>query len=518
MASHNILHAQQHDKYWMGSVSGGYAPVLMGFEGGGDISYQAAADSTPIINWLGTVVMADAAGQLQFYTNGNSVATWDNQIMQGGQGFNEGSQFSDWFLYNDSYYPYAYQVIPDAYDADTYYMVHGLVVVDTCADCVAWGTPKMQLSKIDMSANGGKGKVVYKNRYFDEVPMGLHFAMVRHGNGKDWWVVRRSNDGLYYRSTLLHRDTAVLTVESTMPGLSSDWFGPDDWDVTISYRPWASRDGRKLLDLYGVGKAKLMDFDRCTGAVSLVDTFTAGSTVVPTPGDGPVVCPIYSYEFSPSGRYLYGAGCAGIVQWNLWADDFQASKVQLSGPTWQLDDFQNVIGILQQIWWVFAHGPDGKIYYLVGNSHSVIEHPDEPGLAAGFCLAAENPPSCIGVPYWLISTPYPNYRLGPLVGSGCDTILSSVSSPVLESGYGVSASPNVASGQVEVGISLPSYGSMQTEVQVVDMLGRVVERHRFPPYAYLHTLDVSGWPAGAYNVVLLEEGRVRAGARLLVAR
>ena len=87
------------------------------------------------------------------------------------------------------------------------------------------------------------------------------------------------------------------------------------------------------------------------------------------------------------------------------------------------------------------------------------------------------------------------------------------------SGYGVSASPTVASGQVEVSITLPGYGSTSTaEVQVVDMLGRVVHSHRFPPYAYLHTLEVQGWPAGLYNIVLLDGGRARASARVVVAR
>ena len=119
----------------------------------------------------------------------------------------------------------------------------------------------------------------------------------------------------------------------------------------------------------------------------------------------------------------------------------------------------------------------------------------------------------------MISTPHPYYRLGALEGSGCDTILSSTKPPLAGSGYGVSASPTVASGQVEVSITLPGYGSsVAAEVQVVDMLGRVVHRHRFPPYAHLHTLDVQAWPPGVYNIVLLEKGRARAGARVVVAR
>ena len=305
---------------------------------------------------------------------------------------------------------------------------------------------------------------------------------------------------------------------SEITQLDTAWFQCVDWYANNWNLLYASRDGRRLLSHYGYGKAKLLDFDRCTGAVSLVDTFTAGSPVVQLPNGGTDTCYIYSYEFSPSGRYLYGAGCAGLVQWDLWADDFQASRVQLSGANWQLDGEQNVLDITLGGGWVMAHGPDGKIYALGATSHSVIEYPDEAGLAAGFCLAAENPPSCIGVPYWLYSTPYPNYRLGALTGSGCDTILSSTKQPVAGTGYGVKASPTVASGQVEVAIALPNYGGTTAEVQVVDMLGRVVERHSFPPYAYLHDLDVRDWAPGLYNIVLLDKGRPRAATRLVVVR
>ena len=154
-------------------------------------------------------------------------------------------------------------------------------------------------------------------------------------------------------------------------------------------------------------------------------------------------------------------------------------------------------------------------------AHSVIHHPEEPGEASDLCLAADNAPvSCLGpdVPYWLYSARHPNYRLGPLTGSGCDTIISSTKEPLSSVGYGVSASPTLASGQVEVSIILPGYGVSTAEIQVVDMLGRVLHRHSFPPYAYLHILEVGGWPSGLYNVVLLENGRARASARLVVGR
>ncbi len=513
---------QQHDKYWMGKVWAEYTSILMGFEGE-SISYQAAADSTPLSITTGIIAMGSAGGELQFYTNGNSVATWDHSIMQGGKGFNEGSPYSDFgvngadTLYNSNYVSYTYQAVPDAEDGQVYYMVHSFVQYDDDG-CKGLNAPHLKISKIDMSANGGLGRVVYKNHNFDEAQMGVAFAMVRHGNGRDWWVVRRSQDGLYYRSVLLQRDSVVQVVQSVIPGLSSDWFGCEDWWATSLNLLNTSRDGSMLLDIFGRGRAKLLDFDRCNGEVSLLDTFTTGFPTLTTASGSVYECPAFTYEFSPSGRYLYSIGCAGIIQWDLWADDIAASGTPIGGVPWQLDENQNVTGLTGGFR-VFGHGPDGKIYNLIGSMHTVIAHPDEPGDASGLCLAADSPPSCLGVPYWLYSTPYPNYRLGPLTGSACDTIPTSVHEPPANGGYEVTASPTLASGPVEVTITLPAYGSASAaELLVVDMLGRVLHRHRFPPYAYLHRFDVSGWAAGLYNVVLVDKGRARAGARLVVVR
>ena len=169
--------------------------------------------------------------------------------------------------------------------------------------------------------------MVYKNRSFDEEPIGASFALVRHGNGRDWWAVLRKQDGLAYRSVLLHRDSVVQVVQSTMPlpdltGLSfNNCFAAN----TSPFE--ASMDGSMLLDVHGFGSAKLMAFDRCSGEVSLLDTFATGVSTMFVTSDGTVdTSAIFAYQFSPSGRYLYGAGYAEFAQWDLEAPDIGASK------------------------------------------------------------------------------------------------------------------------------------------------------------------------------------------------
>jgi len=523
LSSFQKAYGQQYDRHWIGIKSYNSLNVTFMRFDPDSIRYLLPGVNCKIQPENGILAMSDAEGELQFYTNGNVVTSWNHHIMQGGKGFNKGAANDDFGVdgqdtfYNISYNPYTYQLIPDAYDAHIYYMIHAFIT--EVGDCKYLYVPKMQISKIDMSANGGKGKVLYKNRYFDEELMGAGFALVRHGNGKDWWVVLRKQDGLVYKSILLHRDSVVQVVNSPITGLSSDWFSCSDWVRTSNSILKASPDGSRLADGYGQANAKLLAFDRCSGEVSLLDTFGTGITILQI-GSTVDSVSTYTYEFSPSGRYLYGAGYAEFSQWDLEAADITASKVKLGGPAWQMDDFQNVLQGIPGGFTAFATGPDGKIYNLIRNMHSVIEHPDEKGTASGLCLASDHPPSCLGdnVPYWLFSSRHPNFRLGALEGSACDSILSNVPSPAPNSGYRVAVSPSAAAVQAQVEITLPSYSGSSAEIQVVDMLGRSVYQHRFAPFAYLHSLEVQGWTPGVYNIVLLDKGRWKAVTRLVVVR
>ena len=524
----SFLSAQKYDRFWMGAhwVTENVM-ILMEIEENG-ISYDSFLPEFEDVMFAsrGMIAMCDARGEFQFYTNGNVVASWDTHIMEGGKGFNEGASYDDFnpimgdTVVNSAYTPYAYMVIPDAFEEKVYYMIHAFVREE--GDALRLYGDKMQISKIDMSANGGRGKVVYKNRYFDEELMGSTFTLIKHANGRDWWVVRRSQDGLRYKSILLQRDSVVQVVNSYISGLSTQDFTYDDWFVTSTSGLYASADGSMLIDEFGVGTSMWLSFDRCSGGVSLIDTIYTGRMSWEHSNGAVTYDRYYYFQFSPSGRYLYGGSWSNFAQWDLEAEDVEGSKVVLSGPPWAMDDDQNVIEGNGGGLTVFSLGPDGRIYNLFRTMHSVIEHPDEKGAACGLCLGAEHPPSCLGVPYYLFSGWYPNYRLGPLEGSGCDT-LENWSPPGLPpegEEYGVSVWPNpvVSGGSVSIEISLPDYSKGTASLEVVDVLGRVLSRHVFPPYAYMHELSIEGWASGVYHLVLRDGRDVKAVERMVVIR
>ncbi|MEM8584169.1 MAG: PKD domain-containing protein [Bacteroidota bacterium] len=119
---------------------------------------------------------------------------------------------------------------------------------------------------------------------------------------------------------------------------------------------------------------------------------------------------------SPSSQYLYVSDFDYIYQYDLWADDIFSTI-----DTVAIYDGYLEWNLFHSRFYLAQLAPDGKIYV---NSPSgvkkltVIEYPDRPGLA---CDVRQH---SIQLPNYNATTlaNHPNYRLGPIDGSPCDTL------------------------------------------------------------------------------------------------
>jgi hypothetical protein len=257
-----------------------------------------------------------------------------------------------------------------------------------------------------MNANQGLGKVIFEDSILIEGCLQTACAN-RHANGRDWWIILPDN--------INHRFYRFL---STPEGIYGPWeqniSNPTIAD-TLFYLGWSefSPNGESML-IYDVhtGTA-IYDFDRCTGLLSNLRYIPAD---IPLHGYGTAAA------FSSDSRFIYivRGNFRKIDQFDLMASDLQTSKITIA--TWDgTYDFIEPLGPkLETSFGYFQHGPDGKLYNWAGNSRfmHVTNFPNRKGLQCDFKQRV------LSLPYYNngANNYYPNYRLGPIDGSACDSL------------------------------------------------------------------------------------------------
>ena len=494
------INAAKHDNVWIFGF-GSWGHSFMSFE----------ADSLKIIKKkpavidLGdpSIMMSDKNGQLLFYTNGVTILNRNNSVMKNGKRINPG-KFIDKNGWTMEGLPVNQSCLGLSFPGNDsiYYIVHQ-DLWDTLIDGERRNFAPFYYSKINMSEDNGFGEVVQLNNSInkDSVSAG-NLTACRHANGRDWWIVQKlpyqqvSNAYLVTEDTILfmHKIANTPTVKSREP------YG----------QSFYSQNGTKYFSVSCpvIGQAAffdIYDFDRCTGTMSnnnrIIFTNNYGNLVI-------------GGAISPSGKYLYVTRYNQILQFDLEAADISSSVDTVA----VFDGFKSPTTGCPTTFHLAQLGPDGKIYISCGPCTSeyltVISSPDKRGKECGVKQHSVN---LIAANLFMIPN-IPNYRLGPLKGSPCDTI--TVATKELSSAdYGLKIFPNPAAEQIQIDITLPNYDpTTKTEVILVDLSGEIVQRYIMPDFAYLATLDISKLPSGVYGVQLRQRDKVMAVEKLVVIR
>ncbi|HRG90971.1 MAG TPA: T9SS type A sorting domain-containing protein [Chitinophagales bacterium] len=157
--------------------------------------------------------------------------------------------------------------------------------------------------------------------------------------------------------------------------------------------------------------------------------------------------------------------------------------------------------------------PNNKIYVSTwhGGTYAlhVINNPDNYGLACNFQF---NGQSCMSgntnnLPNMV------NYKLGALVGSGCDTLISSLpQNPQRGLKNIIQISPNPASDVVKITIA---DNPEQLQLVIYNSVGQVVKQTVISGYLLL---DISDLPNGIYHIKAGEDAGKLNKAHFVVAR
>ena len=257
------------------------------------------------------------------------------------------------------------------------------------------------------------GKIEIKDSivYFQDTLLSSLQA-VRHGNGRDWWVVTFTN-GFEYLITFLVTDSGMVFHDKVKTGYIKRAEGTLG---QIVFSP-----NGKHLALYTANKFNsntgggfcLWDFDRCSGEIQNLRTVVSSQ-----PGLQ------FGAAFSYDSKYLYISNGSHIKQYDPKSPKFKLDEKTVAvfdsfyyAPDPNPNNFQ--------LWVSFDNlklGADGKIYIFTSSGTqryiSYIDLPHETADQVGVRQHAIYMPR-------LFTRTVPNiseFRLGPDDGSPCDTL------------------------------------------------------------------------------------------------
>ena len=169
--------AQFTDRYWA-------------FGDSAAIDFKILANPQPassILRVRGTCAsICDSSGDLLFYCGSPHLELWSTPNFVFTDGYivnrNHGIMENGDSLYGNLWYQ-EMVIVPDPGNTERFYVF--------CAG-VASPVTGLYYSIVDLSYNNGLGKVVQKNVQIRNDTICDGITAVKHGNGRDWWVVVRS--------------------------------------------------------------------------------------------------------------------------------------------------------------------------------------------------------------------------------------------------------------------------------------------------------------------------------------
>jgi len=430
---------------------------------------------------LTTASICDESGNLLFYTNGISICNTQNVLLNG-EGLNP-CLYTQADSLDGLNIQQAALFLPMPGSLRYYYLFH--FSNDTLQNSRP-GT--IYSSLIDKEGNGGLGEVIQKNVPIlqGHILRGGGMTACKHANGRDYWLIMGASvTNMFYK---------FLITPNGILGPYTQNIGPQyPLPYDIAYSKF-SQDGSKFVTGAVEGLVLVMDFDRCSGEFSNPVTIFNDASTIP----GVAISGSAAVEFSPNNRFVYVSDRIYLVQYDLLSTNIQDSTQLYS------EDSTTSYGIH-----VLQAAPNGKIYAStwgggLGAIH-VINYPDLKGDSADFVYGGQ--PT-----YSIPSVALPNlinYKLGPLVGSGCDTItaITEVRAEIQEPR--VIPDPADKYAYVEMGMQ----GNY--EFDLLNVAGQVVDRKETRQVDIFNTESLS---AGVYfiRVVDRNSGNEIASRKLVI--
>ncbi len=433
------------------------------------------------------VSIADSLGNLQFYANTYGplfkTIVWNannDTLLDGSEGIIAGG------FYNEQ------QIIPFPDSISKYYLI------TNGAFSLLDG---LYYSVIDMALDQGRGGVTSKHIQISSDTIADCVQVLKHANGRDWWLISKkaSQHFTHYNRFIVF----LITPDGISAPINYDF--NDATDIYFQKIIFNS-EGTKIMCVNLRGYMCEFNFDRCTGIINNPLLIYPEITVPPS------TRLFWEGSYSPNDQLFY---CStnrsnNMDQSYLIQYDLTASNVSSTADT--LDNTLAPIGP-----GAIRLAPDNKIYYsrayespgvnsfpyadsmfnYINMNLSVINEPNQLGSACNFQPFSFN----LGGKRTYYSLPNnPQYDLGPVIGSVCDSLLNIVEDRNFED-IKVKVFPNPFSKS----ITIHSLSISDVELNLYNNLGSLLLTKKFRENIQL---VLSFLASGTYHLELISEKSV----------
>ena len=384
LINHSAGYSQRYDFNWVFGYAGGQGDTRWGtsfvdFNSGNPIvSYQ---DKGRMYIYEANASISDKEGNLLYYTNGYDVDDANFKKVAGAT--NLGIRYWDGLVSDQGV-----MFLPIHDNDSLYYLLYVNKILSS---------PNFYISSMKyLVINKYKDKVINSGTILQDTLNEGCLTACKHANGKDFWILlNEANTNIFYKYIVT--DSGIFFVDKqvigpkVIDGVGQAVFSPDGKYFAI-YESISDRDGAYFY---------VYTFDRCSGALTVIQ-----NKQIDKMGFGGI-------SFSQDSKLFYHSSGLSLSQ----------TLIEQSNS---LDRFEEIEIISEQTPWGSQYklhqlAPDGRIYISNAYSNFVmhrINKPNEKGLA---CLAKSNSFALktlggYGIPNM------PNYRLGPIDGSSCDTL------------------------------------------------------------------------------------------------
>jgi hypothetical protein len=459
------VNAQKQDRQWV-------FPVSAGIDWTDSLNPVTYTSSAWNVHYSTTASIADSAGNLLFYAQGFAYAT------AGGRVYNRLHQtmVNGDSIQGDPYCGDAFIILPAPEQSSKFYLI-------TTTRSSSTGYAFIYYSIIDMNGDGGLGEVISRDNTTVNEEQNEKISACKHANGRDWWIITSATVNDHFNIFLLDPTGFNLHHQQII--------GPPTEKYYLGSSAF-TREGNYFIAL-GLQSSSInvFDFDRCTGMLSNYrqageNNFSQANAY-------------FGMAISPLGKYLYTTA--------IYAPHKKAYQFDITAPnplaTKQLINFYPDTGITSSInYLTHCLGPDGRIYFGKGNPYipnantpftqslDAVLYPDSPGVACTYTPGYLN----LGGNFSSGGLPnMPNYNLGPVVGSICDTLFTGTKDKNIEKG--IIVYPNPSDGVFH--FELRRRDDVIQSIKIYNSVGILLPQQPLCTDA-CSTIDLTKHPSGLY--------------------